>query len=319
MNNISFSQIIKEELCLLELTKNEEVILLSAFFKVNGTLVFSKNEEKIVLCTENAKIAKYIYSLIKKHFENINISFGFRKSMKFNKNTQYLININEDTKKIITYLNINFLDSKIPYNFTDKDNKISAYLKGLFLASGMCNNPNSSNYHLEMTTKNENYANSIVKMILKIKAASFNFRIIKRRKNYVIYLKRSDQISSFLAFIDATNSCLEFENVRLDRDFTNVNNRIMICDSYNYKKSLNKSNELIASIKTIEDTIGLSRLNNEKLIYLCILRKENPELSYNELAELLSKKLGYKVSKSNIQHMFLKINNIAKDLKNGNE
>lgn len=104
------------------------------------------------------------------------------------------------------------------------------------MASGSCNDPVSSNYHLEIVLKDEEFANQVIKLTNKIKNINFNFKLIKRRNSYVVYLKKSDLISDFLAFIEANASCIKFENVRVDRDFSNVTNRLLNCDTYNYKK-----------------------------------------------------------------------------------
>lgn len=147
--------------------------------------------------TENNKVAKYIYSLIKQIFPEANVSFSYRIMMQFKKSTQYIININSSVDEILKSLEIDYLDSKIPYNLTDKDIKIKGYLEGLFLNNGTCSSPISSNYHLEMYTNDEAFSEAILKLIRKIKDLEFNFKSIKRRNNYVVYLK--DQIK-FLIF-----------------------------------------------------------------------------------------------------------------------
>ena len=62
----------------------------------------------------------------------------------------------------------------------------------------------------------------------------------QRRDKYIVYLKRSDQISAFLVFVGAANASLEFENIRMDRDMQNTTNRMFICDEANYKKTVKK-------------------------------------------------------------------------------
>jgi DNA-binding protein WhiA len=64
----------------------------------------------------------------------------------------------------------------------------------------------------------------------------FNSKIVARRKEWVVYLKRSDEISDFLILIGAKEACLQFENVRVDRDFANVDNRLRNIDTANYGK-----------------------------------------------------------------------------------
>ena len=312
MNKVtSFTQEVKEELS-STLDKNSEYItsLLSAFIRCNGTLSFKNRKTCLFLESENAKTIKFVYTCLKSQFNDVLMHFSFHKVMNLNKNIRYAIEI-DDASRILEELQINFLESKIAYELTDKEGKIKYYLAGLFLASGSVNDPSSSNYHLEISVKDESFAKAIIKLSCKIKTVDFNFKTITRRNNYVVYLKKSDLISDFLAYIEANDCCMKFENVRIDRDFNNVTNRLLNCDSYNFKKTIDISNKQISYIKFLDKKIGISHINNEKIRILCGLRLENPETSYGELAYLLSEKLNKNVSKSNVSHLFKKIEEMA--------
>ena len=316
MNKInSFSKEIKEELTLswIDVTSELRISLLSAFIRVNGTISFANKKENLTLEAENAQVIKFIYKNLKDMFNGIDIHFYFQRSMKLKKNTKYIIEI-LDASNIIKAFHINFLDNKIPYSLTSKEDKIKAYLAGLFLSNGSCNDPINTNYHLEISLKSEDFAKAILKVIQKIKSKEFNFKLIQRRNNYVIYIKKSDQISDFLNFIDANEACLKFENVRMDRDISNVTNRLINCDEYNYSKIISNSQKQIKMIDFIDKNLGIKNINNTKVKNLCILRKEFPEASYNDLSIELSKVVEQKVSKSNINHLFRKINELAKRL-----
>ena len=311
----SFTREIKEELTLswIDVTSDLRISLLSAFIRANGIISFSYRCENLTLEADNAQVIKFIYKQIKETKEDIDIHFYFRKTMKFNKCTRYAIEI-KDASSILDICKINFLENKIPYSLTGKEDKIRAYLTGLFLSNGSCNDPSSTNYHLEISLKNEDYAKAVLKMIQKIKTKDFNFKLIKRRNNFVIYIKKSDLISDFLNFIDANDACFKFENTRMDRDLSNVTNRLINCDGYNYNKSITNAQKQIKMIDFIDVHLGIKNITNEKVRNLCYLRKEFPEYSYLELSNELSKVLEQKVSKSNINHLFRKINELAERL-----
>lgn len=314
----SFSKEIKEELTSLEYSKEVATSILSSFLRCNGELILSKNEERIIIKTENAKIAKFIYKLLKEVFNenNIKLSFSYRKNMRFNKSYEYIINILSAIDEVISKLSIFNLDDKIPYLLTNSEKKVRGYIVGLFLVSGSCSNPKSSNYHFEMYTHDEKYSKNILSLIKnKIKVYPFDFKMIKRRNNYVIYLKRSDQIASFLAYMDANQSSLIYEGYRLDRDVANNVNRQENLDIYNYKKVIKNSEELINIINLIDRKLGIKNINNEKLRELCYLRKDYPESSYNDLALLLSEKLNKPISKSNVNHLVIKIREMGEKFK----
>src|SRR5574344_3054624 len=302
-NPTSFTQRIKEELCDLSFDEIRDKSLLSSFVRVNGNVVLTKGSVKLILKTENSKVAKYIYGLLKTLYPDVEVNFTFRKVMKFYKNMEYLINVNKGVEHLLQDLQIDFLDTKIPYDLTDKDQKIRGYLAGLFLCNGSCVDPKSSNYHLEIYTNNEEFSNAILKLIRKIKDVAFDFKVIQRRANYVVYLKKSDQISDFLAYIDANNSCLDFENIRINRDFANVSNRLLNMDTYNYHKTVAKAEEQVKDIQLIEKWLGIKNIGNEKIRELCFLRISNKDATYSELANLLTKKIGKTVSKSNVNHL----------------
>lgn len=310
---ISFTNEIKNEITAnINLDTEMKRSLLAAFIRVNGTIKFKNKNEYLILRTENAKVAKFIYSLIKDLYEDVVVSFSFRKTMKFYKATEYLVNIINGGTTIFSSLDINLLESKINQELINKEDKIRGFLMGLFLACGSCNSPKTSNYHFEFYVSDENLAKNILKIINKIKSSQFDFKLTKRRSNFVIYLKKSDQISNFLAFLDASSCCIKFEDVRVSRDYSNINNRLIICDQYNYKKSIDKANVQIEQIKLIDKHLGIDNIINEKVQLLCKLRLKDPEASYADLSSMMSEELNIPVSKSNIGHLFRKIENMAK-------
>lgn len=310
---ISFTNEIKNEITTnINLDTEMKRSLLAAFIRVNGTIKFKNKNEYLILRTENAKVAKFIYSLIKDLYEDVVVSFSFRKTMKFYKATEYLVNIINGGTTIFSSLDINLLESKINQELINKEDKIRGFLMGLFLACGSCNSPKTSNYHFEFYVSDENLAKNILKIINKIKSSQFDFKLTKRRNNFVIYLKKSDQISGFLAFLDASTCCIKFEDVRVSRDYSNINNRLIICDQYNYKKSIDKANVQIEQIKLIDKHLGIDNIINEKVQLLCKLRLKDPEASYADLSSMMSEELNVPVSKSNIGHLFRKIENMAK-------
>ena len=307
----SFTKEIKEEICSFdELTTSQEISLLSAYIRTNGSLVFKNLNDYIILESENAKVIKFIYGLLKNNFSFANIHFSYKRKMKLNKNIKFVLEVS-DANKINEALGINFLESKITYRLIDKEIKIKSYLAGLFLASGSCNDPVSSNYHLEIVLKDEEFANQVIKLTNKIKNINFNFKLIKRRNSYVVYLKKSDLISDFLAFIEANASCIKFENVRVDRDFSNVTNRLLNCDTYNYKKTIQNSSLQIDYIKFIDKKLGIKNISNPKIKNLCLLRLQYPEATYSDLAKYLGKEMEVSISKSNINHLFRAIKELA--------
>ena len=107
-----------------------------------------------------------------------------------------------------------------------------------------------------------------------------------------------------MILLNAKSCCLEFENVRVERDFANVTNRLSNLDTANYAKTLKSSEIQVEQIHYFVKKLGWDGIGNEKLKALMKLRLEHPDASLNELAHLLSEELNTTVSRSNINHLF---------------
>ena len=316
-NKVTFASLIKEELVSdVDLSMERLEALLSAYIRINATISIGNKKTNIILKTENAKIAKFIYSSIKKVKEDVDIKLDFvRKNNR--KKTFYHIVIN-NADDLLEQLSVSFLEGKISKEVVYNDETISGYLAGAFLASGSINSPKTSNYHLEITTVSENYARWLSKLFSKYKKIEMSPKITKRRDRYVIYFKKSDQISNFLIMIGAANCCIEFENQRAYRDFTNNTNRLTNLDVANMNKTTEVALRQIEEIKYIDDVLGIHNFHNPKKELLCYFRLDNESLSMSDLADKLSEELGIKITKSNVNHLFRDLHALYVKLKGKN-
>ena len=302
-NKITFTQSVKEEIVSeVSLSKERLEALLSAYIRINGVISLANKKSNVLLKTENAKVAKFIYSSLKKLDIDVDVSLNFLKRNN-RKTTVYEVVIS-DADKTLEYLSVSFLEGKISKEIVYNDETISGYLAGAFLASGSVNSPKSSNYHLEITMVSENYAKWLSKLFLKYKKIEMTPKVTSRRDKYLIYFKKSDQISNFLIMVGAANSCMEFENQRAYRDFTNNTNRLVNLDMANMSKTTEVAKKQIKEIKYIDDVLGIHNFHNPKKELLCYFRLDNESLSMSELADKLSEELGIVITKSNVNHMF---------------
>lgn len=318
----SFTQFVKDDI--VRFKEKEEVdfsyarkrAILSAFARFTGHLSIKNQNPSLVLTTESAKIAKFIYSLFREFYE-VNPSLGYLRSMRFARRTRFEITISEQVDMILSHLGISFIDGKISKEIVNSDDTAAGYATGAFLASGSVNAPTSSNYHLEISTPDQELARKILRLIERFKKANFTPKIIERKNHFVVYLKKSDQIGEFLIFIGATAASLEFEATRIQRDMQNATNRMQICDSANYQKTLLSSQKQLEDIRAIDKMVGIHRIENEKMRVLCELRLENEDMNMQELADALSESLNLEVpvSKSNIAHLFRAIGKMAANFK----
>ena len=306
-NKLSFTKQIKEEICTnIQISEERKRAILSAFVKNVGVFKIANNSYKLILKTDSSKIAKFMYKLIHDLF-NVNCKFAYEINKKFKEKTYYVLIVENKVEEMLDFLKIDFFNNEIDEIFLKDEESIYGYICGTFLANGSCNDPSSSNYHLEMAFGEPDLAVATQNIINSLEELAFNMRLIKRRNKVVLYLKKSDLISNFLVMIGAVESCLSFENKRVERDFANIDNRMLNLDGANYQKTIGTSKKQIEDIKKLNNVINIENLPNEKLRELCKLRLENEEASLKDLSYMMGQNLGYSVSKSNVSHLFKKI------------
>ncbi|HHT67447.1 MAG TPA: DNA-binding protein WhiA [Erysipelotrichaceae bacterium] len=306
-NKNSFTSQVKEELINNPYPSSDRLrALLSAYIRINGSLVFRHKKTLLRLITENAKIGGFIYKTINDIY-SVNAKLIVKENKKFVRNNLYIIEIIEASEMIMDDLEISFLEGKISKNIVKNDDTISGYLAGAFLAAGSINSPITSNYHLEIALNNDNYAKWLAKLFAKYKNCNIEPKITKRREEYVIYFKKSDQISNFLIMIGAVSSCLEFENIRANRDLMNNANRLTNMDTANMKRTIETGSRQAKEIAFIDKALGIDNLSSLKERELCKIRLANESASLQELADLMSETFGTTISKSNVNHLFRSI------------
>jgi len=312
---VTFSTLVKEEIVSGEVFSKERLFaLLSAYIRINGVISFVNKEVAVILKSENAKIIKFVYKHLKENFPSTPIFLDYKKKSSNKKKTTYVLKI-EKAEYLLDELSVSYLEGKISKEIVYDDETISGYIAGAFLASGSINSPETSNYHLEISIVSENYAKWLSKLFLKYKKIEMEPKITSRRDRYIIYFKKSDQISNFLIVVGATNCCMEFENQRAYRDFSNNTNRLTNLDTANLNKTMEISLRQIEEIKYIDDVLGIHNFHNPKKEMLCYLRLDNESASMSELANMLSREFGYTITKSNVNHLFRDLHELYLKLK----
>lgn len=297
---ISFSRQVKEEIVFNDFDNCCKKALLLALVKINGTLSLTSQGMTISLRTENAKIASKAHKILKDLYQP-SIEFLVSKKMKLRKNNVYIVRINK-AREILEDLHI--LTSNVP-NSEDlkKECCARAYLAGAFLAGGSVNDPSTSNYHLEISCQDHELAVFIAQQMNRF---YLNAKIIERRSKEVVYIKSAEKIADFLRIVGAPKSLMDFENERIDRDFSNNINRWDNCAIANGMKSVRTGAIQLEDISIIDAHNAWVELD-EKALIIANLRKENPDVSLAELADLYIESTGMSISKSGVNHQMKKI------------
>ncbi len=316
-NNLqTFSKRIKDELVSNEYTLEEKQGILSAFINSVGSISIFPHFS-LRMQSSSSKTAKFIYSLLKELY-GISPSLNYTKQLRLDKNTIYHIEADEKIEFILKELEIsNGLEKVIPNVMVD-DSHFRGYCVGLFLANGQISDPKGKTYYCELSFQDEKLAKIILKKLSHFKEVdTMDFKIVKRRNRFVLYLKKSDQISVFMSFIGAIELMFEFENARIDKDTFNIDNRLNNCTQANYFRALKTGESNLEDIKVLEEFYGESHFN-EKTLVLVNLRKQNKDASYKEIADILCDQ-GNFISKSGVAHIFKKLNLEANKVREKNK
>ena len=179
-------------------------------------------------------------------------------------------------------------------------------IREAFIKSGSMNDPNKK-YHLEIMFKSKKKAEEMQTLLNNF---DIHARVIKREKDYMLYLKEGEEISNFLALIGANSSVIKFEEVRVLKETRNDINRLVNCETANLNKTINAAVKQIEDIKLIKKKHKFSSLP-ENLQEIAELRIANPDVSLVELGKMLSEPIG----KSGVNHRLKRISEIAEELR----
>ncbi len=309
----TFTTLVKEEICLLELNKEEQLSLLSGYCKVNGIL--NLIGPTLTLRTENSKVAKLIFTLFKSLFSVIP-SFTYSRKVNFDKGSVFQISINDNVMEILEKLEL-FSDGlpSNPHSLVLEE-RLRYFFAGAFLASGSVNSPSSKNYHLQMVVFNEDDAHYFLKLLNRFRNnKAMDFKALPRRNRYVLYLKKADQIATFLSIIYSHDCLLEFENARIEKDYFNSENRIQVCYNANYQKSLAKGEQQAKEIEYLKK-VGVYDLFLEKEKIVADIRLANLDYSLNQIANCLKDEYQIVLSKSGVNHILNKFHEKYQELVN---
>ncbi len=309
---MSFSTVVKDELCRVEL-HHDICCMKSEILGVilTGNLFSSeKNTRNVKMVTENAAFARRIYSTVRKVY-SISPEVAIRRSSKLKKHVSYSVIM--ASMQLINKMLYDFGISAFSENNYSSIKTLlkkvcckKSFLRAAFLSGGSISDPEKT-YHLEISTRNLSCAELIKELLLEY---GINLKIIIRKGIYVAYIKEGENIVDFLNIIGAHAALMELENVRILKDMRNSVNRIVNCETANLEKTVNASVRQVENIKLIQSVIGIDKLP-DNLIEIAELRLEYSEASLKELGEMLHPKLG----KSGVNHRLRKLDEIAEQIR----
>ena len=295
---MTFTTQIKEEITKEETNNIEDLTSLCTYLKFNATL----EEDRMTIMVVNASVARWIFKLLKTNY-NVLIKLTTRTMKRFKARNLYILEVKEKLDLIYKDIDNTFKEIN-----TSSDEEKKAFLKGMFLACGSINDPKKNQYHLEFLVKEEEDANLIDNLLKSLKIKS---KVLKRDREYMVYVKSSENISDFIKYLGAFNALFYFEDIRIYKDHKNMVNRLNNCEQANVERTLKSSKVILDNIKYLEDN-DLLMLLDDRSKEIIQYKKKYPDTSLGELAEIITMETNKSITKSGINHHFRKINALVK-------
>jgi DNA-binding protein WhiA len=300
---MSFAYDLKTELCKLPF---EQDCCKKA--QLYGMLLFGRHfaSNHISIQTEHSRVSGITAELLEQIY---NIKQQVKISLHSNEHTSYTLNIIDKilTEKIFNDFgyDLKTVTLRINRSNIESDCCVSAFLRGIFLVCGSVAPP-EKNYHLEFVAPHYNLCKDLSDFL---KEQDLKPKSIKRKGNYIIYFKESEQVEDILTLMGAFRQSLEIMNIKIYKDIRNNANRVTNCETANIDKTVGAASAQLEAIKKIVKAHGIDFFKDE-LREIAVLRLENPEMSLRELSDEL------KISRSGANHRLRRIIDIANTILN---
>ena len=296
---MSFSANVKSELCRPEVEKG-----CCALAEAMGALLYANtfSADAIRIVTESRDLGLRLPRLFRK---GLGVSFDLLPEEGGSGKLTYTITDREKIRQVFSACGFSAETSvSLHVNFAllEKDCCRRAFLRGAFLAGGSVTDP-EKRYHLELSTTHWKVSRETGTLLLEMELPA---KETERKGSSVLYYKQSEAIEDFLTVIGAPVSAMAVMEAKIEKDWRNEANRKTTCDSANVDKAGAAAQEQLAAIRRLEGRAVRETLP-EKLRQTAALRREYPETTLSELAELHEPP----ISKSAVNHRMRKLLTLA--------
>ena len=298
---LSFSALAKAEVC--RIVPQKRCCALAECF---GVLLYcnSFHADGIKIITESREFAQLLPRLFKKAFS---FSFDMMPEDEERK-LVFQISAPEKLKLIMEAYGFSREDTlalHVNFPMVEEDCCKAAFLRGAFLSGGSVTDPGKG-YHMEITTTHQSVARETDTLIREV--MNFCPKMAGRGGGQVLYLKQSELISDFLAYIGAPVAAMGIMEARLEKELNNKVNRRCNCDEANTCKVVEAAQEQLSAIRILQEQGLVEHLPN-KLQQAVAARLENPAASLTELAAMMEPP----ITKPAMNHRLKKLVAMAKE------
>lgn len=280
---------------------------LAAMVRMDGSLMISgSGRYRLETNTDSPATARLMLELMHKLY-HLHTETIMRRNV-LHKTPNYLIDVPMQHNLTVALKDLgivseNGIEQGIKGDLVEKRCCTAAYLRGAFLGRGFVADPHGD-FHFEMTASNAELAEGLSGLMQK---SGTNAHVMRRRNDFIVYLKSGPAISDFLALVGAHSSMLKMEEVLVIKSVRNQVNRQTNADIANSQRTIDANTDQLRAMRAIVDHGGFYDLP-PALRQILQLRMENPQLSLKELGDRSKPRL----SKSAVYHRIRRIEQIAR-------
>ena len=193
---MSFTAEVKTQICNADWKECCRKAQLASLIQMCSTMNITSQGMHIRIQCEHANTAKHVWKLLKENY-HVEPQLSVLRKIKLKKNNIYVIRVNTKALEILKDLGIyteQGLQTHISARLLRRDCCAQSYLAGAFLAGGSVNAPQTTNYHLEISSSEESMAKFLCRLMNRFDLPA---KVIKRRAQFVVYLKVSQAAGGY--------------------------------------------------------------------------------------------------------------------------
>lgn len=316
---MSFSGEVKEELSRqFPKSRHCQIAEVAAILGFTGRIEKIQGKSSLRIYTENISLARKYFMLLKKTF-HANVTVSVRRNAYLHKNRIFVISLSEPTQIQQVLQAVKWQNSRQENIRTEElANRLlvqksccrRAFIRGAFLSAGSMSDPEKA-YHFEIVCNSQECARQLQEIINSFEMEA---KIVKRKKNHVVYLKEGSQIVDILNVMEAHVSLMNMENIRILKEMRNSVNRQVNCETANINKTVSAAVKQVEDINYIKSMRGLDSLP-DNLKEIAQIRLQYPQAPLKELGTFLEPPVG----KSGVNHRLRKLCEMAEEIRQSHE
>ncbi len=289
---MSFADQIREELCECQVKKNCCRRALAAGFLLTAT---RQDATHVALRLRHANVAYHAADLLSKIYSKE----PQVKESGSHGHMYYDLSLSAaSAAKLVTSLQSEGCDPDELLKLSACDGCRSAFLRGVFLATGTVSDPQKV-FHLELLLPTREAAQLTASVL---ESAGYPPKTVKRRTQFGLYYKVAETVGDLVTYMGGHTGIYAFYNASIAREIRNNENRATNCVARNIERSISASARQIEAIGRLMEHGRLDALP-EPLRVTALLRYRNPDATLDELRELHEPP----ISKSGLCHRLQKL------------